>query len=114
VAYAGPPADFGTDQDPMVGHPIGGVNVFGGGLGLYDGQGRLLGGLGVSGDSSCADHDIAWKTRDTLGLDNVPAGVSPTSDDNIIYDLTSTFGHVECTPQATSIANDLPNTHPIG
>ena len=98
----------------MVGNAIGGVNVFGGGLALYDEDGRLLGGLGVSGDSSCADHNIAWKTRDTLGLDHVPAGVSPTGDDNIIYDLANTFGHVECAPEATSIAEELPTSHPIG
>ena len=114
VAYKGKPDKFGTDKDPMVGKAIGGVNVFGGGLALYDSEGRLLGGLGVSGDSSCADHNIAWKTRDELGLDFVPAGVSPTSDDNIIYDLTNTFGHVECSPEATTIAEDLPTSHPIG
>jgi uncharacterized protein GlcG (DUF336 family) len=114
VAYSGPADDFGTDQDPMVGEAIGGVNVFGGGLALYDEEGRLLGGLGVSGDSSCADHNIAWKTRDSLGLDHLPGGVSPTGDDNIIYDLAHAFGHVECAPEATSIGNDLPETHPVG
>jgi uncharacterized protein GlcG (DUF336 family) len=114
VAYDGKADDFGTDKDPMVGERIGGINVFGGGLALYDGEGHLLGGLGVSGDSSCADHNIAWKTRDALSLDFVPAGVSPTSDDNIIYDLTETFGHVECAPEATTIAEDLPTSHPIG
>lgn len=114
TAYGGHPNAYGTPGDHMVGRRIGGVNVFGGGLALYDADGRLLGGLGVSGDSSCADHNIAWKTRDSLGLDHVPAGVSPTSDDNIIYDLTNTFGHVECAPDATSIAEELPTTHPIG
>jgi uncharacterized protein GlcG (DUF336 family) len=114
VAYKGKPDKFGTFKDPMIGIAIGGVNVFGGGLALYDSEGRLLGGLGVSGDSSCADHNIAWKTRDELGLDFVPAGVSPTSDDNIIYDMTNTFGHVECSPEATTIAEDLPTSHPIG
>ena len=34
----------------MVGGRIGGVNVFGGGLALYNANGKLLGGLGVSGD----------------------------------------------------------------
>ncbi len=41
---------FGTPSDPMVGQRIGGVNVFGGGLGLYKG-GVRVGGLGVSGDT---------------------------------------------------------------
>ena len=64
----------------MVGGRIGGVNVFGGGLALYNASGRLLGGLGVSGDSSCADHNIAWRTRNTLNLDYVPRGVSRDAD----------------------------------
>ena len=38
VAYKGPPQKFGKSNDPMTGNPIGGVNVFGGGLALYDGS----------------------------------------------------------------------------
>ncbi|MFW2455575.1 GlcG/HbpS family heme-binding protein, partial [Methyloversatilis discipulorum] len=52
VAYAGSATDFGTAKDPMVGERIGGVNVFGGGLALYDAKGTRVGALGVSGDSS--------------------------------------------------------------
>lgn len=119
VAYGGDAANFGQENDPMVGHRIGGVNVFGGGLALYDADGQLLGALGVSGDTSCADHNIAWKTRDELGLDYVPAGVSATGDDNIIYDMmddasASGFGHPECGPDSTTIGESLPETHPIG
>jgi uncharacterized protein GlcG (DUF336 family) len=119
VAYAGKAELFGTVKDPMVGRRIGGVNVFGGGLPLYDRHGKLLGALGVSGDSSCADHNIAWKLRHKLGLDYVPAGVSSTKDDNIVYDIangasTGGWGHQACSPDATSIANDLPKTNPIG
>ena len=73
VAYGGDPEQYGQADDPLVGKPIGGVNVFGGGLALYASDGTLLGAIGVSGDSSCADHNIAWKTRDTLKLDYVPA-----------------------------------------
>src|SRR5512134_1370098 len=36
VAYAGRGSDFGTRNDPMVDERPGGVNVFGGGLGLYN------------------------------------------------------------------------------
>lgn len=114
VAYAAPSDAYGTESDPMVGGTIGGVNVFGGGVALYDADGELLGALGVSGDSSCADHNIAWKTRDALALDNVPAGVGPTGDDNIINDVSNGFGHPECSPEATNIASELPTTHPIG
>jgi uncharacterized protein GlcG (DUF336 family) len=114
VAYAGPASSFGRPSDPMVGGRIGGVNVFGGGLALYDVAGTLVGGLGVSGDSSCADHNIAWKTRHALGLNHVPAGVAPGGTDNIIYDQNDGFAHPECSPAATAIGNDLPATHPIG
>ena len=49
AAYAGSPADFGSAKDPLVGKPIGGVVVFGGGLALYN-EGKVVGGLGASGD----------------------------------------------------------------
>jgi uncharacterized protein GlcG (DUF336 family) len=103
VAYRGPASDFGQDDDPMVGHRIGGVNVFGGGLALYNSKGVLIGAIGVSGDTSCADHNIAWRTRHTLNLDFVPAGVSANSDDNINYmtlvavpSLPNDFSHPIC------------------
>ena len=85
IAYAGKASNFGTTSDPMVGERVGGVNVFGGGLALYNAEGVRVGAIGVSGDSSCADHNIAWKARHTLKLDYVPGGVSPQKDDNIIY-----------------------------
>jgi len=120
VAYGGNPANNGRANDPMVGGRIGGVNVFGGGLALYNGDGTIVGGLGVSGDSSCADHNIAWRTRHGLNLDFVPGGVSgdPARPDNIVYDITpqpgqmpgvsaSGWGHPACTPAATAIAATL-------
>src|SRR5262245_55719137 len=58
AAYGGRPSNFGRANDPLVGERIGGINVFGGGLALYKADGTLVGGLGVSGDSSCADHNI--------------------------------------------------------
>jgi uncharacterized protein GlcG (DUF336 family) len=107
VAYAGDSANFGKANDPMVGKRIGGVNVFGGGLALYNAQGKLVGAIGTSGDTACADHNIAWKTRQALGLDHVPAGVNKKAgaegkgNDNIVYDITdgksaSGFGHPDC------------------
>jgi uncharacterized protein GlcG (DUF336 family) len=115
VAYAGSAGDFGTVGDPMVDGRIGGVNVFGGGLALYEqGEDTLLGAVGVSGDTSCADHNVAWRVRDALGLDFVPAGVG-TPADNIIFDVVDTgdgnavspsgFGHPECDAGAVD-AND--------
>jgi uncharacterized protein GlcG (DUF336 family) len=125
VAYRGPAPNFGQANDPMVGHRIGGVNVFGGGLALYDASHRLVGAIGVSGDSSCADHNIAWRTRSSLKLDHVPAGVSgdPLRPDNIVYDITrapgeqegvsaSGWGHPVCSDTATLIAANLPVIEP--
>ena len=125
VAYGGNAVQFGTATDPMVGHRVGGVNVFGGGLALYDTTGQLRGGLGVSGDTSCADHIIAWKVRHALNLDNVPAGVAGPGKDNIIHDVTvdpatghttskSGWGHPSCSADSTTMANSLPTSHPTG
>lgn len=118
VAYQGPPHQFGTRNDPMVGGAIGGVNVFGGGLALYDASGILVGGIGVSGDSSCADHNIAWKTRSALNLDNVPNGVSATGDDNIVYldpaEAPNGFKHPECGGGERIIGEGLPGAFPVG
>ncbi len=90
IAYGGNPAKMGTADDPMVGGRIGGVNVFGGGLALYNSNHKVIGGLGLSGDSSCADHDKAWRTRHNLSLDFVPAtdviSGDSTHPDNIVYD----------------------------
>lgn len=118
VAYGGDSDDIGTTDDPMVGNKIGGVNVFGGGLPLYDADGTLIGAIGVSGDSSCADHNISWKLRAKLNLDYLPGGISPTGDDNIVNDIkngasASGWGHPDCAPEATKIAKDLVKTHPV-
>jgi hypothetical protein len=85
-------ATFGTRQDPMVGQRIGGVNVFGGGLALYS-NGVKVGAVGVSGDTSCTDHMVAWRTRHALGLDQFGTGVTGVAGtgfpDNIIFDITA-------------------------
>ena len=127
VAYGGAATDYGTATDPMVGFRIGGVNVFGGGLGLYNSAGLIVGGVGVSGDSSCADHNIAWRTRRNLNLDYLltagAGGVSGDASrpDNIVYDIKSHpfqmngvsgsgWGQPHCVNAATesSIAASLP------
>lgn len=124
AAYGGNSAHYGQPNDPLVGRKMGGVNVFGGGLALYNTQGVLVGGLGVSGDTSCTDHIVAWKTRDRLGLDFVPAGPAGAGKDNIIHDLVTSvtgqtmspsgFGHPVCDAGATGIAANLPNAAPTG
>ena len=101
VAFRGDSTKYGTGADPMLGLKPGGINIFGGGLGLYSASGKL-GAVGVSGDTSCADHNVAWKLRGALvGLtgvtvaNRVPGGVRATGtssqpapaggDDGIIY-----------------------------
>jgi len=111
VAYQGQAFLFGTRNDPMVGNRVGGVNVFGGGLALYASGGVKLGGVGVSGDTSCTDHMVAWRVRNTLTLDHLGTvgGVSgdATHPDNIIFDIKPNpdggtgisaggFGHPPC------------------
>jgi hypothetical protein len=123
VAYGGRASTFGTRDDFMIGKRIGGINVFGGGLALYTPDGILIGGLGVSGDTSCTDHIIAWKLRHSLNLDNIPGGVAGTAPgtDNIIYKVGSLdgFEHPKCfdTPgqgDHFTIGTNLPSTHEVG
>lgn len=122
VAYKGPASAFGAHNDPMIGERIGGINVFGGGLALYSADGQLLGGLGVSGDTSCTDHIVAWKLRHALNLDNVPAGPDADSNsDNIIYTdgTIDGFEHPTCFDtdgqgDHVVIGNNLPTTDPVG
>lgn len=105
VAFKSTPLN-GTVLDSALGKIIGGTIVFGGGLPLYDAATKLpLGGLGVSGDTACVDHLIAWKLRKAIQMDQVPGGVTPQSNDDIIYDLDPTtgkspsgFGHPRCSP----------------
>lgn len=111
VAYRGPAFAYGSPNDPMVGGKIGGVNVFGGGLALYSTAKKVVGAVGVSGDTSCADHNIAWRVRHELSLDNL-SGVGGVSGDaarpdNIVFDIVANpgggvgisvggFGHPSC------------------
>ena len=111
-AANGDPAQFGTPADPMTGKYMGGVIVFGGGLAMYKGH-DVVGGLGVSGDSACADHNVAWRIRKTLGLDDLMAGPSPERKDAIIYDMNASgqsasgFGHPKCAGREAEIADVL-------
>jgi len=133
AAYKGPSLNFGNQNDPLVGEEIGGVNVFGGGLALYAKGGKIVGGVGVSGDTSCSDHNVAWRLRHNLNLDflggTIPgvAGIfqgDTNHPDNIIYDITpnpdggtglsaSGFGHPTCLKNppigASKTASGLPS-----
>ena len=110
AAYAGPSSNYGLETDPLVDQKIGGVNVFGGGLALYKKEGdqfTVLGALGVSGDSSCADHNIAWRTREALALNLVPGGVGPNNTDGIVYKKSSGWAHPSCSKEAQKVAKAI-------
>jgi uncharacterized protein GlcG (DUF336 family) len=90
------PECLGSPENPDtgVGQVCGGTIVFGGGVPLYRGN-RRVGGLGVSGDTSCADHEIAKRVREIAEL--VPDEGS--SADDIVFatvDGPSVFAHPVC------------------
>lgn len=118
VAYSGNQALVGTANDPMVGKRIGGVNVFGGGLALYNSAKQVIGAVGLSGDTSCADHNQAWLVRSNLGLDNL-AGVAGVSGDaarpdNMIIDGINGDGNniTDGFEQPSCLATVTPTTLP--
>jgi uncharacterized protein GlcG (DUF336 family) len=102
VAYEGDISKYGTKKDPLVGKRMGGINVFGGGLALYDANKNVVGALGISGDTSCTDHLTAWKLRSKLKLNTLPGGLSTDKNDNMILDIDASgksksgFGHPSC------------------
>ena len=110
VLDIGDPAKFGSGSDPAVGKIAGGSVVFGGGLALLDGK-TVVGGLGASGDTACADHNIAWRVPHALGLDKMPGGGPDT--DQIIYDIgpngksASGFGHPKCKGTEHEVARQI-------
>jgi uncharacterized protein GlcG (DUF336 family) len=84
------------------GQIAGGIITFGGGVPLYA-NGKIIGGLGVSGDTACTDHEIAKRVRDLAGLN--PTG-GPLVDD-IVYDTASIFAHPLC---ITTLLNGAPQS----
>ena len=99
-AVFGPATSFGTPNDPMVGKADRWRDRFRRRTASVR-KGKIVGGLGLSGDTSCADHVIAWKVRHQLQLDSVPMGVSPEHNDNMILDWSnnnspSGYGHPTC------------------
>ena len=89
--FLAPPSGQGGGREQIAG----GLIFFGGGVPLYDGEGKIIGGLGISGDTSCTDHEIAKRVRDLAGLN--PTGGPPVDD--ITYSSTdgaSAFTHPLC------------------
>jgi uncharacterized protein GlcG (DUF336 family) len=110
--YAGTAEQYGTESDPMAKKPASPVVVFGGGLPLYDGN-AIVGALGISGDTSCGDHNVAWRVRAALELEKVPGGVTDKANDAIIYDLDaggksgSGYGHPKCGHREDAVAKEI-------
>jgi uncharacterized protein GlcG (DUF336 family) len=72
----------------------GGLIFFGGGVPLYK-DGKIIGGLGISGDTSCADHEIAKRVRDLAGM-NPPGGALADDITYSVPDGASVFTHPRC------------------
>jgi len=99
-----------TGQGGGVNQIAGGMIFFGGGVPLYK-DGRIIGALGISGDTACTDHEIAKRVRIVVGL-NPPGG--PTVDD-IVY-TTSVFAHPVCVntyKNGVFIGNEAPASYPF-
>ena len=89
--YLAPPTGQAGGREQIAG----GLIFFGGGVALYDSGGNIIGGLGISGDTSCTDHEIAKRVRTLAGLN--PPGGAPVDD--ITYssvDGASVFTHPLC------------------
>jgi len=83
-----------NDMTSTNGKICGGSIAFGGGVPLYKGKTRV-GALGVSGDTACADHEIAKRIRHLAQLDPEKGEFA----DDIIYtsaDGPSPFAHPLC------------------
>lgn len=108
--FLAPPGGQGGGKNQITGGQI----FFGGGVPLYR-NGKIVGGLGVSGDTSCADHEIAKRVRDLAGL-NPPGGALA---DDIVYsppDPPSVFAHPVCPNtyrNGTKIGDEAPATYPL-
>jgi uncharacterized protein GlcG (DUF336 family) len=109
-----PPSGIGRGTNQIAG----GLIFFGGGVPLYKttttGK-AIIGGLGISGDTACTDHEIAKRVRNALGLN--PAGGATTDD--IVYsppDPPSVFAHPVCLNTFRNgifIGNEAPATYPF-
>jgi uncharacterized protein GlcG (DUF336 family) len=94
---------------------VGGQIFFGGGLPLYR-AGKIIGGLGVSGDTSCADHEVAKRVRNAASL-NPPASLGGMLADDIVYsppDPPSVFAHPVCLNtkrNGVAIGDEAPATY---
>lgn len=120
--YTGDTTRFGTPKDPLIGKRIGGATGLGGGLALFDKNKKKIGAIGVSGDTVCTDHVVAWKIREKLAGGaytgaNVPFGVSAKHNDMMVQDIkpnlaggagfsAGSYGHATCVNNPTEVQAD--------
>ncbi|HVW08485.1 MAG TPA: heme-binding protein [Bryobacteraceae bacterium] len=86
-----PPSEGPGSSTPRV---EGGLIAFGGGLPLYR-NGKIIGALGVSGDTACTDHETAKRMRNEAGL-NPPGGMHVDDITFPSVDGPSVFSHPLC------------------
>src|SRR5213596_3689249 len=106
-ALLAPPSGAGGGR----GQIAGGIITFGGGVPLYAG-GRIVGGLGISGDTACTDHEIAKRVRDEAGM-NPPGGMTVDDISYSVVDGPSVFTHPLCPNtwrNGIMIGNEAPAT----
>ena len=88
--FLAPPGGQGGGKNQIAG----GLIFFGGGVPIYR-NGKIIGGLGVSGDTSCTDHEIAKRVRDQAGL-NPPGGATADDISYSSVDGANAFTHPVC------------------
>src|SRR5436309_14653947 len=88
--FLAPPSGTGGGAGSIAG----GIITFGGGVALYAG-GHIVGGLGISGDTACTDHEIAKRVRDEAGM-NPPGGRTVDDISYSAVDGPSVFTHPLC------------------
>ena len=84
-----------SGQGGGTGEVAGGIITFGGGVPLYSSRGHIVGGLGLSGDTACTDHESAKRVRDEAGL-NPPGGSTVDDIQYSAVDPASPFIHPLC------------------
>jgi uncharacterized protein GlcG (DUF336 family) len=89
-AVLAPPGGQGGGK----GHIGAGQIYFGGGVPLYSGD-KIVGALGISGDTSCTDHEIAKRVRNLANM-NPPAGATADDISYSSVDGANVFTHPLC------------------
>ena len=105
--FLAPPSGTGGGAGSIAG----GIITFGGGVALYAG-GHIVGGLGISGDTACTDHEIAKRVRDEAGM-NPPGGRTVDDIGYSAVDGPSVFTHPLCPNtwrNGIMIGNEAPAT----